>query len=535
MGLSPELAKDFQKSKTYAKMIKEGNVAGLTEITLGTNPKKYKISAAFRKNILDLSTDHYNNPIITQSYDKIDSMVRTSQKTMGQALLKGGLGIINEKDIPTFTLGIEAKKGGGYTIAKTDKAFGKDGSPEYLRLLKKQASGKNLTDIEAKNLKLYGNLHLLNDGGLSNEQRSLVRRRVVKQLNSLNIPNKEYKLVNLNSKVGRGEVIPNTLTRVTVGADTWMTEITKKDVTTYGEAISNSQMNLVVTPAREVLKKEKLNPGSQSKEAIEASTKILENYKVKYNQSGVDVEDTILNGFKEIEENISRSTSRNTKLIAGNTIVLKKEGNEKVWSSLAGRVGVSTESKGDLIITPVIKDGVTTGEVTITTKSSGKEPSELKPVLISDKEASAAINAVIYLNKHTYNADRGESAPILNLGKGNYKGNMDKGLEPSKKALILNFAKESGNEKALQETQRMLKEYANGNYVVKYIPIGGRYYKHVLNASTGEDVFPGFAPPMEKIINDSEVDRLLSDPKQDVDQVFYDMMINATNYYINQD
>lgn len=530
MHVSPKLAKDFMKSKRFADMVKNGNMAGLNEIVLGEKQYKYKVSSAFRKSITELSTGHYNNPMYTQAYGEIDNMVSKAQRSIGTGLVKGAF---SESNVPNFTIGLQKNKAGKYEVGIAEKGyvFGSSGKdPEYKRLLKKQAnlkSGQSLTTLEKENLKLYGNLHLLNDGGLSEERRSFVKKRIINQLNDLDLDNKSYTKISLESKIGLGETMPNTTAKVRLGKDSWMSEITKSDVRTYGEDVSNYFEYQQIAPVKQLLAEERQNPGKYSKKEVDIWKASLAKYEKSFNKKGVDVADLLDQNFKAIEDNLSRSIVKETRLIAGNSKVLPKKGNEDRWKRLAGNVGVATTDDSDLIITPVIKNGKPTGEVTITTKSSGKKPEELEPVRLPAGDLEAIGVAKFDLKNHKYNAERANAAPVLNLGNGNYKGRMDAGMNSVQKSLLLNVANdypEIGG-----DIKRLLQEYSEGKYIAKIVPISGSYYTRIINSSTGEDVLEGYENNVGSLIEDDQVDQYLENPKPIVDNAIYDMIMEYAN------
>lgn len=534
MGVSQKTANYFVTTKRFADMVVNGNLAGIK--TLELDGKKLQVSKDFRNAVTHLGADHFNNPILTDAYKEIDDMVGDAQATLAAGVVSKELSL---SSIPNYTVKIN-QVGSKYVVAKAENGFFENGKMvnKYAELLKKKATlkkGQSLSKVDEINLQLYGNMHLMNDGGLSIEQRAFARQRVVQQLNELELSTKEYGKIEIKSKIQHGETIPNTTTKVEWGKDSWMTEITKKNIqpisTTAWKtvkgifAISDAQQIAEIENALTYAKKE------GDKNLINQLTKNIEELQKKESTYGIDVSDRIMEGFKSIEDNISRATASQSKLVAGREQVLPRKGNEATYVKLAAASGLVTTSKDDLVLIPQFDtEGKPTTKVNVknlTTGVIGKTSVRLDKEMSSEELEKLSI-AKWDIKGHRYNAEKGVTAPILKLGNGNYNGDMDRGIDPIRRATLLGQVEDLPQE-VLAETNKRLKEYASGIYEVQYIPVGKKYRPIVINTATKKEALPGFMGDAlnSPIIEDSKADEMLEDPKSYVDSIIQDMITAA--------
>lgn len=524
-------ANAFLKSKRYAKMTADGDVAGLT--TLMVNGKVYTVNSDFRSGILDMNVNHMNSPVLGKAFTEIDEMVNTAQKAIGKGLR---INELERNDIPEFNIALKPKPGkpGEYTILPADSKAGfvnvKTGGSynTYMGLLKKQAGlkkGESLSDTEKANLQLYGNLHLLNDGGISDEQAAFVKQRIVKQLNALGLDSKDFVKVNLDRKVKKGDIIPNTRTKVVNGPETWMTEITRKDVTTNDGTKSADNAAKMYANAIQGLKdidKVSLGPFKTKEEYKKELEYAVKFYGDQVKVNPVDVEDHITSRFKLIENMIEDNQVEQTKLISGREIILPKNAATKTtWERLAASVGLSIDAKDNLVLTPRIYEGQPTGEVYITKRGVKLDTKTAIKEKMTTQELELLRTLKIDLTKHKYNATKGEFAPTLRLGTGIYQNGMAKGLTGVQKKNMLGLAEENPN--IADKINTVLEEYAKGNYTINIEPISGTYYTRVLNKQ-GQDVIPGYYEEVGSLIEDSQVDTYLENPKFATDAIIANML-----------
>jgi hypothetical protein len=533
MKVSDKTARYFVTTKRFADMTINGNLAGVKFLDL--DGKKLEVSKDFRNAVTHLGADHYNNPVLKQSYKEIDDMVTEAQGALSKGVLNKELAL---SSIPNFTIKLKAGPNNTHTVESEPKGFKEN---PYIVLLRKQASlkkGQQLSTTDAANLQLYGNMHLMNDGGLSPEQRAFARQRVVEQLNGLGISDKDYKKIQIKSRIEHGATIPNTLTKVEWGKDSWLTEITSGNTMTSAEQLKKDKLTRQIKDYKERIYQAADNQrsisaipgffGGKSLEALEDELKNL--------PQGVDVSQRIEVGFKTIEENIAKTITSQTKLVAGREQVLPRKGNEGVYVKLAAASGLVTTSKDDIVLIPTFDaKGKTTTVVKVknlTTGAIGKTKVNLDTEMTADELEKLNISKWD-VKGHRYNAEKGDLAPTLKLGNGNYNGLLDRGMNPTTKATLLNQI-EGLPEEVTQITKQMLKDYASGLYYVQYISVGNRYRPVVVDAK-GKDILPGYlgSAMLSPIIEDDEADKKLEDPKETVDQIIQDLITKTQQYTVS--
>lgn len=561
MNVPEREAQWFLDGKRYASMIKKGDVAGLNTIVIGEgkNKKTYQVSEDFRAGILDMNVRHMNSPVLGKTFTDIDNMVSTAQTAIARGYK---IGELSNKDIPDFTVRARYNEAGRVVFDVNPGGFDKDGKGQsgkertrgyYAALLNKKANlkkGEDLSDIEKINLQLYGNLHLLNDGGITEEQASFVKQRLVSQLGDLKISNKDFSKIKLDRKVGNGSIIPNTRTTIEKWPETWMTEITKKDVSTTDESGRKNKIEKKLKEYQEDLDRMIANKQQSSlgvsRDFYEKSIKEMKK-ELQGSSEILDVKDHIEAGFKAIEKIIEDNTIAQTKLISGRETILPKNKYTKgMWERLAGAAGISTESTNDLVITPRIVNGVTTGEVYITNRGVKLDPKTAHKEKLQAGELEALKVLKIDLNQHNYNATKGEFAPALSLGTGIYKGKVNIGMEPSLKKKLKEGAEYYNNPAISTKVNEMLSTYSKGGYEVKYIPEGNVYVAKIFKAGSDEEVIPGFkgkGPNEDRtalvdswpMIEDTEVARKLGNPKPEVDDFVSQLIFTQMQILENQD
>jgi len=197
-----------------------------------------------------------------------------------------------------------------------------------------------------------------------------------------------------------------------------------------------------------------------------------------------------------------------------------------VYRKLAAASGLVTTSKDDLVLVPTFDEkGKTTTVVKVknlTTGAIGKNKVNLDSEMTAEELEKLNI-AKWDVKGHRYNAEKGDLAPVLKLGNGNYNGIYDRGMNSTTKASLIKDV-EGLPEQVLTVTQKLLKEYSAGLYEVRYIPVGKKYRPAVFNTQTKENLFMG-EPLSSSIIEDSTADEYLEAPKSIVDSVIEDMII----------
>jgi hypothetical protein len=545
MKVSEKVATAFMNSKRYADMVKNGNMAGLETIVLGEKGYTYKVSKSFRDKMTQLGADHYNSPVLTAAYEDLDNMVGVAQDAMSIAYKKGG---IKQNDIPDFTIRARyADAGNGkkkivfdQNAAGFKSPDGKSNINEYARLLNKKAnlkSGEDLTDIEKVNLQLYGNLHLLNDKTLRDnpERKAFIKQRIVKQLGDLGVGAKDFQKINLNTQTYIGNKIPNTRTKIETGRDTWMSEITRGDVSSYGDRNEETKTKEEIRLNQERLDRMKAQGESSwmGLSATELQRQINEDkQKLKGSKPALDIEDHLGQGFKGIENTIEDNLVRSTNLIAGRSKVLTKASDKVMWEKLALASGISSTENMDLVLSPVIQNGEITTRLKVTTTAKVKKGEVPIEVDMNSADLKDLKIANWDVQDHRYNAVKGEYAPTLSLGNGNYSGYVNKGLNPKLKAVLLEDSKATPEIEA--KTKELLADYSKGNFKIVYTPISGKYYARVLDTTDNDkDVLPGFMIPDESIISDDKASELLASPKQYADQIVNKMIEEYQTYLLN--
>jgi hypothetical protein len=409
----------------------------------------------------------------------------------------------------------------------------KEGQNRYAYLLKVEqgmvndANGKKvvLTEAGKKDLKLYSALQQMHDGNLDGYQRQLAKEYVINIAQDLD--KKGFDKINLKENIKNSNgVMPNTYSKVT-GQDLWFSEYGKGDISgNFGgrtvEGIMGTTMGIATGLVQNVV-------GNFSEAADKKLGDLADSYYGvgKYEDTARGTDKIQKDLFKRVQDGLDRHYSEEYNIGSNTSHVLTKKGNEDQYNGILKRMGITTSSTGDLVVTKKVVDGLPI-EGKLIVKVLQKEGAKAKDATAINNGIEideSEIKDFLQFDTKRYRYSLESRYPkSLNLGNGYYDGMETKGLDKKYVvSLIQNIAQEEGN---INVAQKVAEDYRQGKYEVRLVgdQNKGTYGYRVYYTDTDKQPNPEYfsAIPNTTNLPDETVMEIQENPKEVVDSVISD-------------